>query len=245
VIGDGRFCGLGLMKSVGTTGGVFAFSIESGLNANPDPIRLSRALRRAVMARTRDVLRTYRLPTYFSEHREDGAPGRSEHEPHLAFLFDSLEKQLLVITPEHLDRRTRWSNEKNLAALESALQHFHELRAGADGHLRIRPISLDLDRHRLFAPSQVWESITPYQVNRHAKKSNAEEVLKKDVIAACEHRGFPRPEISVLNWTVHQGTGLQGILRLTFKHAIQGPIMLGRTRYIGGGVFYGVDWNAA
>ncbi len=37
MIGNGRFLGLGVMKPVLPKGGVFAFSIESGLNANPDP----------------------------------------------------------------------------------------------------------------------------------------------------------------------------------------------------------------
>lgn len=241
VIGDGRFCGLGLIKPVRAAVGVFAFSSESGLKANPDPIRLSRSLRRAVIARTRDVLGTYRLPAYFSGHREDGSPARSEDAPHLAFLFDPLEKQLLVITPEHLDRRTRRSNEKNLATLESALQDFHELRAGADGHARIRRISLDLDRHRLFASSHVWQSITPYQVNRHARRSTAEKTLKNDLLAECERRGLPRPEITVLDWSAQPGFGLQGRARLTFNRAIQGPIILGKTRHIGGGIFAGVD----
>lgn len=240
VIGDGRFCGLGLMKPVQAMVGVFAFSIESGLSANPDPFRLSRALRRAVMARTRDVLGTRRLPPYFTGHYEDGTPARSEDQPHLAFLFDPLENQLLVTTPEHVDRSNWRRIEEDLATLESALQNFHELRAGADGHLQIRRISVDLDRHRLFAPSHVWESVTPYQVNRHARRSTAQRTLENDLVAECERRGFPRAEITVLAWNAQRNSGLQGRIRLTFEHAIQGPIILGRTRHIGGGVFSAV-----
>lgn len=238
IIGDGRFCGLGLMKPVQRPVSVFAFEIESGLDSNPDPMRLSRSLRRAVMARTRDVLDTYRIPSYFSGHRDDGAPARSEDAPHIACLFDPLNNQLLVIAPEHLDRRTCWWHEdKNLATLGSALENFHELRAGADGHLRIRRIAVDLDRHSFFAPSHVWESVTPYEVNRHARQSTAEGTLQKDVVAECERRGLPRPEITVLEWNVQPRSALRGKLRLTFKDAILGPIILGRTRHNGGGVF--------
>jgi len=221
---------------------VFAFSIESGLTPNPDPIRLSRSLRRATMARIRDVLGTYHLPPYFTGHREDGAPAHSEDMPHLAFLFEPLGNQLLIITPDHLDRHTRgWRYEDNLATLESALQGFHELLAGAEGHLRIHQISVDLDRQRLFAPSHVWESVTHYQVNRHARRSTAEKTLKNDLIAECERRALPRPEITVLDWCAPRQSGLQGRLRLRFKNAIKGPIILGRTRHMGGGVFSGVD----
>lgn len=239
VIGDGRFCGFGLMTPARAVPSVFGFAIESGLNPNPDPIRLSRALRRAVMARARDVLETYRLPPFFTGHRQDGAPARSEEEPHLVFVFDPVESQLLIITPEHIDRRIRWSNENNLATLESALRHFHEIRAGRDGQLRIRPICIDKDNNRLFANSNVWESVTSYRVNRHARRSTAQETLKDDLLAECERRGLPRPEITLLEWNAQRETGLQGKFRLTFKHAVRGPIILGRTRHIGGGIFAG------
>jgi len=237
LIGDGRFCGLGLMKPVRTAAGVFGFAIESGLNENPDPMRLSRSLRRAVMARVRDVLGTYRLRPYFSGHREDGTPTRLEDVPHLAFAFDPLERKLLVITPERLDRRARWSSDDNLATLESALRDFYELRAGADGNLRIRPSSLDFDQNHIFAPSNVWESITPYNVNRHARGTTAEKAITNDFYVECGRRGLPRPKVTVLQWEAKANSGLQGKLRLTFKKAISGPIILGRTRHLGGGVF--------
>lgn len=241
VIGDGRFSGLGLMRPVQEPSGIFAFLIESGLNPNPDPIRVARSLRRAVMARTRDVLGTYRLPAYFSGHRSDGTPARAEDVPHLAFIYAPHQSQLLVIAPELLDRRIRHTNGKHLATLESALQNFDELRAGADGHLQIRRTSIDVNRHRLFAPSHIWESVTPYQVNRHARQSTAQQTLKNDLLADCERRGLPRPEITVLEWFAQAGVGLQGRLRLIFKEATEGPIILGKTRHKGGGIFSAVD----
>ena len=241
MIGNGRFLGLGVMKPVLPKGGVFAFSIESGLNANPDPLRLAQALRRAVMERAQSVVGCAPLPAYFSGHQPDGSFARSEEAPHLAFLFDARQHQLLVIAPEilgrHADKRNDEKSTSHLATLETALEGFSELRAGRDGYLRIRPVLVDSTCHRLFAPSHVWESVTPYEVNRHARRSNAETVLKNDVMVECERRGLPRPEITILEWNAGQRTGLQGKLRLKFKDAIEGPIILGRNRHRGGGVF--------
>jgi len=236
IIGDGRFLGLGLMRPVKPAARVYAFSIESGLQPNPDPIRLATALRRAVMARTRDVLGTQRLPSYFSGHPKDGSSARTE-EPHLTFAFDPLERHLLVITPGQLERRNSWRDGEYMTTLELALEGLYQLRAGDDGCLQLRRVVVDTTCHRLFQASQVWESCTPYDVNRHARKSTAETVLKRDVLNECERRGFPGPSVTILKWNARPGTGLQGWLRLEFKHAIPGLIMLGKSRYTGGGLF--------
>src|SRR5690606_9051192 len=101
--------------------------------------------------------------------------------------------------------------------------------------------------HHLFQASSVWESSTPYDVNRHARKSTAETVLTRDVYSECERRGLPRPAVTVLQWKAVSKSGLQGWLRLEFKDAITGLIMLGRSRYTGGGLFTplsnGVDFK--
>lgn len=236
VIGDGRFLGLGVMRPVAAAAGVYAFVIESGLQPNPDPQRLAKTFRRAVMARIRDVLGTHRLPSYFSGHPEDGSPGRSQ-EPHLAFVFDPLEQQLLVVTPGQLDRRNSWRAPEHATTLELALEGLHQLQAGKDGCLQLRPVVVDTTGHRLFQASRIWESCTPYDVNRHARKSTADTVLKRDVLSECERRGLPRPKVAVLEWKAVSESGLQGWLRLEFKNAVPGLIILGRSRYVGGGLF--------
>ena len=243
VIGDGRFLGLGVLRPVATVAGVYAFAIESGLQANPDPQRLAKALRRAVMARTRDVLGTDQLPSYFSGHPEDGSSGRSE-QPHLAFTFDPLEQQLLVITPGQLNRQTSPYDSKNAPTLELALKGLLQLRAGKDGCLQLRPFNVDTTCHRLFQASHIWESCAPYDVNRHARKSTAETVLKRDVLRECERRGLPRPNVTVLKWKAVSGWGLQGWLRLKFKTAVPGLIILGRSRHTGGGLFASLGQDA-
>lgn len=242
VIGDGRFLGLGVMRPVTPAAGVYAFSIESGLQPNPDPQRLAKAFRRAVMARTRDVLGTPRLPSYFSGHPEDGSSGRAE-EPHLAFAFDPLEQQLIIVSPGQLDRRNSCRDAEHATTLELALEGLHQLRAGKDGALQLRPTLVNAGCHHLFQASQVWESCTPYDVNRHARKSTAEMVLKRDVVGECERRGLPRPKVTILKWNAVPRLGLQGWLRLEFKDVIPGAIILGRSRYLGGGLFAPLHGN--
>lgn len=240
-IGDGRFLGLGLMRPATKRAGIYAFSIESGLATNPDPIRLSRAFRRAVMARVRDVRGNDRLPAYFTGHHEDGPPGRSEDEPHLSYQFDPINQQLLIVSPELLNRCRALGLKDNEADLESALNDFRELRAGHDGHLHIRLAVLDSATNPLLADSEVWQSITPYQVNRHGRKSTAESVLRNDVLLECERRNLPRPEVTVLNWASDPKSGLRGNLQIKFSSRVTGPIVLGRSRHLGGGLFSGVS----
>ena len=246
-IGDGRFLGLGLMKPVSAptdsdrasaSNRIFAFAIESGLLPNAEPVHVARALRRAVMARVQHQLgpRT-RLPTFFSAHDFDGTPAKSDKTPHLAFQFDPETNRLLVIAPNLLHRHSPDQHTEYLATLGTALTDFQELRARKAGHLRLQPILIDSSDNRLFGPSPIWTSATPYSVNRHAKHSTAKETLCRDVLAECERRGFPRPEATALDWQAQSGTGLRGHIRLTFKQSVSGPIILGKTRHLGGGLF--------
>ena len=247
VVGDGRFLGLGLMRPVvmptssdggAASDGVFAFAVESGLLPNPDPIHLARALRRAVMARVQHELgATKRLPTFFSAHYQDGTPAKSEKTPHLAFQFDPNTSLLLILAPNLLDRHASRRHTEYLATLDSALRHFNELRAGKAGHLRLQPVSINPSDSRLFCLSKCWKSATPYSVNRHGKHSTANGILRNDITAECERRGFPRPEVDTLDWTARSGVGLLGHMQLTFQQSVSGPIILGRTRHLGGGLF--------
>ncbi|TWT65089.1 type I-G CRISPR-associated protein Csb2 [Allorhodopirellula solitaria] len=236
LLGDGRFLGLGLLQPTATSSGVLAFTIESGLSSKPDPVRLSRSLRNAVMARVRDVCKTSDLPAYFSGHLKTGDPADSSRQPHLTYTFDPVRSRLLVLQPEMLDASIGRSN-RHSKTLELALAQFAHLRAGRDGNLRLYPTGIDLASDPLFCRSPVWESLTPYSVNRHGKKTTAGNLIKRDVLAECSRRGIPQPTIAIKNWTAVSGSGLQCMLRLEFKQAIAGPIILGKTRHHGGGVF--------
>jgi hypothetical protein len=96
-----------------------------------------------------------------------------------------------------------------------------------------------LDRHTdlLFAASRTWETVTPYQVTRHAKRMSAYEVLALDLRAECRRRRLPDPQVAVLGCCGTSGSGLAGHARLTFDVAVSGPVLLGRGRHLGSGLF--------
>jgi hypothetical protein len=91
------------------------------------------------------------------------------------------------------------------------------------------------------ASSPVWETITPYVVTRHAKEGEAKKALEVDVRAECRRLGLPEPEaVEVNDIQGLSGIGLTGKVKLHFVQHITGPLLLGRTRYLGGGLFLAV-----
>jgi len=245
VLGDGRFLGLGVMAPVLTVPGVHTFVVESGLEKKPDPIELARAFRRAVLARVQAVLGdTVALPPFFTGHEMHGTPARSESHPHLFFLFEPGASRLMVMSPHVVERREPTEGERqHLHDLDEALAGFCELRAGSMGRLRLRGITIDPDTDPLFAVSRVWESVTPYAVTRHLKQGSAAEALSADLCSECCRRGLPRPVVILLELHGIPGAGLNGLARLDFPVPVQGPVILGRSRYLGGGLFVGKHWE--
>jgi CRISPR-associated protein Csb2 len=240
VIGDGRYLGLGLMAPVRRTEGVFAFGIADGLTDQVEPLGLTRALRRAVMARVQEKMKKHEsLPAFFTGHATDGAPSRSGRHEHLAFAFDAPRRRLLIIAPHILERREAFKDERqqHLPALEDALEDFRELRAGVAGKLALVSNAVDLSCDPLFTRSSTWESVTPYCVTRHAKFSDAAAALKGDLLAECRRAGLPRPLIEVAKTFAKPGVGLFGLAKLRFHGATAGPMLLGRDRHFGGGLF--------
>jgi CRISPR-associated protein Csb2 len=241
VIGDGRFLGLGVMAPVQRPEGVHAFVVEGGLAETPQPSEVARALRRAVMARVQDVLGARStLPTFFSGHERDGSPARTERRPHLTFVFDPEAARLLIVAPHVIDRRAPTPEEVlHLQHLDEALTEFCELRAGSAGCLAVRASSIAADTDPLFAPSRTWDSVTLYQVTRHTKQIGAAEALSADLRAECWRRGLPKPSVTPREPRGIPGVGLVGGASLTFAVAVEGPIVLGRSRHLGGGLFAG------
>jgi CRISPR-associated protein Csb2 len=242
VIGDGRFLGLGVMAPVQTDRGVQAFVIEDGLLTTAEGTEVTRALRRAVMARVQAIvgLRTS-LPTFFTGHERDGSPAKTERYPHLTFVYDPGAERLLIIAPHVVERRAARRDEiRHLRILETALTQFRELRAGASGHLTLRASSIDAYSDPLFRASQTWKSVTPYQVTRHKKQVGAGESLSEDLRAECRRRGLPEPQVISRELRGVPGVGLVGGAQLRFEVAVRGPIILGRSRHLGGGLFEGI-----
>jgi CRISPR-associated protein Csb2 len=239
VIGDGRFLGLGVMAPVQRTVGVHVFVVDDGLAAAPQPTEVARALRRAVMARVQETLGDRAtLPTLFTGHDRDGSPAGPEDAPHLTFMFDPGLARLLIVAPHVVDRRDPTREEReHLETLDTALTEFRELRAGSAGRLMLRSSATDADADPLFAPSRTWESVTPYQVTRHTKRVGAAEALSADLRAECRRRGLPEPRVTPRDLYGLSGVGLVGSALLTFEVAVAGPIALGRSRHLGGGLF--------
>lgn len=238
MLGDGRFLGLGLLAPEDSPDGAHAFVIEEGLVNGAAPLEVAAALRRAVLSRTQMVLGERRaLPAYFSGHEADGAPARDT--PHISFVFDSQLSRLLVLAPHVVDRREPDLTERGyLGLLDRALEGFLVLRAGKAGLLSLRRATVALASDPVFASSPQWRSVTPYRVTRHAKKGSATEAVSTDVVTECRRRGLPRPRrVTVMSTKGVGGVGLFGEVELEFARAVPGPIILGRSRHLGGGFF--------
>lgn len=253
VIGDGRFLGLGVMapvpqpgastsrdergRSLASTNALGIFALQVIGQAADDPNVLSRALRRAVMARVQAELGGSSLDTFFTGHEKDGRKAEAEGASHLAFQWDKSQQRLLIIAPHKLEQRDpSWKERQHLKTLERALGGLVELRAGVAGRFGLVPASMDPE-DALIATSKTWISLVPYAVNRHLKRATAKDTLSVDILRDCRSRGFPRPEVTVLDTHSESVGGLQGRVRLDFSTAVGGPVVLGRTRYLGGGLF--------
>jgi CRISPR-associated protein Csb2 len=177
-------------------------------------------------------------PPFFTGHKADGSPMRSGRHEHVAFVFDAPRKRLMIVAPHILERRQASTSEsENLRTLDEALADFRELRAGAAGKLVLAPRAVDLSDDELFARSTTWESLTPYRVTRHAKLNGAAAALEADLLAECRRAGLPRPQIEIVETFAKAGEGLFGRAKLTFRATVAGPLLLGRDRHFGGGLF--------
>lgn len=241
LLGDGRFLGLGLMAPVADmVTAIHTFAIVDGLEDNPEPLDVTRALRRAVMARVQNEIgRREDLPAFFSGHEPDGSPVRRERASHLAFAFDPDSHQLFIIAPHILERRLCTRDEReHLRTFEYALVGFSELLAGPAGRLRLAPVPVfGEETSGLFRSSREWETVTSYVVTRHAKGVSAVEAVVRDVRAECQRAGLPAPVIEARNVRGIPGVGVVADIRLEFALAVAGPILLGKNRYLGGGLF--------
>jgi CRISPR-associated protein Csb2 len=132
--------------------------------------------------------------------------------------------------------RPRREDAEHLATLSRALDGFTLLRAGVAGVLSLRSVRLDNDDPLLRA-SRRFASITDYVVTRHAKRLTAADVVIADVRRECERRRISAPDIRVTGVRGLAGLGVVARAELTFARAVLGPLLLGRTRYFGGGLF--------
>lgn len=235
LLGDGRFTGLGLMRPVKEVSGGWHLSCNPDLPNQPE--ELARALKRAVMARVRDESGRRDLPEFFHGHEPEGAPLSRGYRRHLAFAADPTRGRLLVLAPHLADRRAMTEEEqRHLRLLERALLALTTLRAGACGafDLSARPMSED---DPVLGHAASWSTLTEYRLTRHPRRISPEAAAREDIAAECRRRHLPQPEIAAL-----QRTGaLSFRLRLKFPQPVPGPLLLGRTAMLGGGLFAPAD----
>ena len=246
VIGDGRYCGLGLMEPVTRRTNVFAFDLDAGHRvAHEDRSELIHHLRRALMALSRDD--TGHVARLFSGHEADGRADGAGHHAHVFLAADSgpnggdAISRLVVAAPWAVDRRARRQRGEQ-RHFEEVTRRLGDLRAGRlgrFGYLTAEPVE---DGDPLLGPATAWTGRTPYVATRNLKKRDEPiAFMKADVAAECVRRGFPTPaEIQVLSVRVGpRGGRPTADLKLRFSVAIRGPVLLGRDSHSGGGLFHG------
>lgn len=243
LLGDGRYLGLGLMAPVQRVEGIHSLSILEGLADRADPTVLAQALRRAVMSRVQERIGRRRLPAFFSGHEPNGAPSRSGIHAHLAFAADLVRHRLLIVAPHVLEGRQPTHPERqHLETLDASVADLSDLRAGAAGRLKLAWSPVHAHEDPLFGAARSWESVTDYQPTRHGKRMTPNEALVSDVQSEMLRRGIAMPtHIDVIELREGPRGGLAGRLRLRFATVVSGPILIGRTRHFGGGLFSAVE----
>ena len=246
VIGDGRFCGLGLMEPVTHRTNVFAFDLDGEHRvALEDRAALIHHLRRALMALSRD--KAGHVTRLFSGHEADGRSDGAGHHAHVFLAADGgpndgdAISRLVVAAPWAADRRAKRQRGEQ-RHFEEVTRRLGDLRAGRlgrFGHLTAEPLE---DGDPLLGPATAWTGRTPYVATRNLKKRDDPiAFINADVAAECVRRGLPTPaEIQVLSVNVGpRGGRPTAHLKLRFAVAIRGPVLLGRDSHSGGGLFHG------
>ena len=232
-VGDGRFCGLGLMAPESERqADLFAFSVTSDrpLSAADRP-ELLRRVRRALMSLAQ--ARYGQCPLLFSGHEPEGAPARSgQHRHAYLALTDEGALTLWVVAPWRVDRTWESPGASDRRAFQDVVETLSSVRAGALGIITLRRRREGLSQ--LSGPARNWVMATPYRPDRHAKsRQDAALAFAADIAQACARLGRPRPIVEL----AERGSNGSLSARLLFATQINGPLMLGRDAHAGGGLF--------
>jgi CRISPR-associated protein Csb2 len=245
VIGDGRWLGLGLMRPIPEEPpAVHLFGLEGKRARVEQAETLTRALRRAVMARVQSQLgRGETLAPFFTGHLPGGSPARPGQHRHLFFLVDDADAdgyldRVAVVAPQLADRSTRTEWRQELRLLDRSLEDLIVLRAGPAGVNRLVRLPAPDEDDAVFGRAYEWVSRTPYRPTRHPRcPADATEALCRDVSVECDRRGLPRPMIDVVEIAEGPRGGIAARLKLSFAVAIAGPVLLGAGSHFGAGLF--------
>ena len=243
IIGNGRYLGLGLMapKKV-VSSDVLFFSIKSEKNiATTDATLLLHAVRRALMSLSKDD--TGHVHRLFSGHESEGSPARSGRHEHVFLATDDTNEngyldRLIVAAPWACDHTTKGNHEQRVS-FDKVVRKLTYVRAGRLGAFNLGPACALATGDPLVGPARVWESRTEYRPTRHAeRRKDMRTAVLHDIFAECERRGIPKPEIEILELGAGpNGGNIASRLRLHFKVAVEGPLMLGQDSHSGGGLF--------
>ena len=233
LLGDGRFLGLGLMVPGEPVRGVTVFSIVGGIEKDADHAAVAQAAHRAMTARVQaNLQKGTDLPEYVGGHGIR----------HVSILADLPRRRILYMAPNRLQRHgIEWRHVAyDHGRMARAFEGMRALRAGSAGDLALAPAHIDEENDPLFAPSNIWESVTAYDAVRHPHGAGDEEALKADAIAELRRCNWPTPNaVEVLAIRCGSREGFSGRLRFVFATAQQGPLAIGRTAHKGGGLFVG------
>ena len=248
VVGDGRFCGLGLFQPVVEYEDVLGFQIPANRVRDDRFHELVHALRRALMSRARDG--DSGVPRLFSGHENDGKPdgsaGGHNHVFIAANVSDGWISRLVVAAPWTVDRSFP-SRPYQQRIFTDTVNSLDTLRAGRLGAFPMRAVALE-DGDPLIGPARHWRTERPYLATRNLKKKgDLETSVAADVRRQCQRLGLPTPErIDVLSASVGpRGGRPAATLEMHFAAAVRGPLLLGRDSHRGGGMFRSCDEHGA
>lgn len=237
LLGNGRFLGLGLFAPERPFDSRWlSFRIVEGAAGIEEPERVAKALRRATLARVQRTLgRRAPIPPLISGHSEDGSKLEASGS-HLMCACSARLGRLFLHLPTS---NAGWNEQKRaFELLTQAMAEMDTLLAGRDGVLTVRFEPAAAADSEIPFVSTRWRTETPYTVNRHERADDAAGAVRRDVARACRRRGLPVPEsIRVQNLQSRSGRGLMADVELEFAVAVEGPLLLGRTRHVGGGFF--------
>jgi len=221
-------------------------------------------LHRALISRWQELYGE--VPEAISGHTSDGSVSKA---PHLAFLA------LPAVGHRHSDGHLmgcalalpRNLSDKDLTRLWELLEEGLELK------LRPRPWRLEplrypssmlpysLQESRWVGPSRLWASVTPVVLDRYPRDRDIfGEEAKRIVTDSCEQVGFPRPVVVVLSpVSIFGGTPratdfplpryCQRHVRVhalvEFDQKVWGPLLIGKGRYRGLGLFAPIPEGAS
>ena len=242
VIGDGRYCGLGLLhplREVRRDLVVLPIS-PAHRPAAADRADFLEAVRRALMALARDP--SGHVSRLFSGHEPDGSAARSGRHDHVFLAADDgdaddLLDRLVIVAPWRADRTPKaWRKDRE--EFERVTAALETVRAGKLGVFEFsEPQDLPED-DPMIRRSQRWISATAYVPTRFPKqRDELSEALTEDLRLECQRRGLSRPSVKIIETNAGPLGGVRAMARLEFAVAISGPLLLGRDSHTGGGMF--------